>query len=266
MVSKIDDHFIPVALNLYTIRKQKDESGELFRSIVAQRDQYQGIWIISYDAKVVGGLQNPKNEAKWTTELLDVLDASRTKGLEMRERVKVPDPWALRGKGSAKDGSSRFAVVTRYLVNGKSDGPIVFDELGLSRDEQASLVPKDAKKGQKVSFPAEVTKRLARGLSPISDQSVMPAPGDVTNAELSGVVESVEGGTATISLKGSIAAKHLIEKDAKRPSYGEARIGGIVTADDKGLVFVLIVLDGTFKHAPPNDEARSTGAVFEWRR
>ena len=44
---------MPVALNLYTARKAEDAGGELFRSVQKQKPQYQGIWIVSPDGKVL---------------------------------------------------------------------------------------------------------------------------------------------------------------------------------------------------------------------
>ncbi len=47
MIRQVTSDLVPVAVNLYKVRAAKDASGELFRSIQRQKDQYQGIWIVS---------------------------------------------------------------------------------------------------------------------------------------------------------------------------------------------------------------------------
>jgi hypothetical protein len=47
VIRQVTSDLVPVAVNLYKVRAAKDASGELFRSIQRQKDQYQGIWIVS---------------------------------------------------------------------------------------------------------------------------------------------------------------------------------------------------------------------------
>ena len=47
MIRQVTSDLVPVAVNLYKVRRAKDAGGDLFRSIQRQKDQYQGIWIVS---------------------------------------------------------------------------------------------------------------------------------------------------------------------------------------------------------------------------
>ena len=47
VVRLISSSFVPVALNLYKIRVEKGEAGDFFRSVQKQKDQYQGLWVVS---------------------------------------------------------------------------------------------------------------------------------------------------------------------------------------------------------------------------
>ncbi len=50
---------VPVALNLYEIRKAKGPGGDFFRNVQKQRPaQYQGLYLVAADGKVLASHQN----------------------------------------------------------------------------------------------------------------------------------------------------------------------------------------------------------------
>src|SRR5262245_45614387 len=54
VIRKISANFVPVAVSLQTIRTDP-ATKDWFRSVGRQKDQYQGVWIVSPDDKVLGG-------------------------------------------------------------------------------------------------------------------------------------------------------------------------------------------------------------------
>jgi hypothetical protein len=96
----------------------------------------------------------------------------------------------------------------------------------------------------------------------------MPLPGDAKLARLTATLESVEGGQSTLRLAGSWNVEHMAEGDPKRPIRASAEAEGFAVIDSKEqrLARLLLVFSGTYRHAPPYDSPRETGAVAEWRR
>ena len=66
---------MPVAVNLYKVRRAKDAGGDLFRSVQRQKDQYQGIWIVSPVGKVLAGKHDYEDFKNGARELLETMDA-----------------------------------------------------------------------------------------------------------------------------------------------------------------------------------------------
>jgi hypothetical protein len=76
VIHTVTTNFVPVAVNLYKVRQAKDEGGESFRSIQRQKDQYQGIWIVSPAGKVLAGHHEFKSRETWTQEVLETANAA----------------------------------------------------------------------------------------------------------------------------------------------------------------------------------------------
>ena len=54
VIKRVSTNFVPVAMNLYELRKDTGPSGNLFRLVQRQIDHYQGFWMISPDGKALG--------------------------------------------------------------------------------------------------------------------------------------------------------------------------------------------------------------------
>src|SRR5262249_9093148 len=76
VIRRVTTHFVPVAVNLYKVRQVNDAGGELFRSVQRQKDQYQGLWIVSPQGKVLAGHQDFKSAKTWSQEGIDTIDAA----------------------------------------------------------------------------------------------------------------------------------------------------------------------------------------------
>ena len=93
VIRRVTTEFVPVAVNLYKVRHAKDAGGELFRSVQRQKDQYQGIWIISPQGKVLAGHHDIKSHETWSQEVLDTLDVSlKAFGPVSPRQVKPTNP------------------------------------------------------------------------------------------------------------------------------------------------------------------------------
>jgi len=278
---------VPVAVNLYKIREAKDAGGDLFRSAQRQKDQYQGLWIISPDGRVLAAHQNFKSAETWTQEVRDTLASGlKTFGPVTPRPQQAIHQLPYRGVGVQPNGSVTLALYSRYVHGGgprlapaatnskslwmwegglKPDGPPVIDTLSLTAGEWTAFAPPRVAVGAEWTLPAATARKLARVLSPSSDQSTMPRPEEATMAELKAVVESVTAGQAQVRLTGRWAMKHIYDG---KPSYGWATAEGIAFYDAgrKTPRSLLLTFSGAYRMVPPWDkEDRPIGAVVEWR-
>jgi hypothetical protein len=280
---------VPAAVNLYKVRSATDGSRELFLSIQRQKDQYQGIWIVSPEGKVLSGRHEYKDFNHGSIELLETIDA----GLRAFGPVepRPPQPVNLlpfRGAGVDADGSVSLALYGRQMLGGgrntipagvepahawlwdgalRPDGPIMLDSIQLQANEWAAFAPVKLEAGETWSLPEAVARKLTRLLSTSSDQSCMPRPEDAGVAELKASVESVKRGTAILRFTGRWQMMHLIEGDPKRPTYGTATVEGSAAYDveRKSMRSLLLVFSGTIRSGRPDAPLNRTGAVAEWR-
>jgi hypothetical protein len=288
VIQRVTTSFVPVAVNLYKVRQAKDAGGELFRSVQRQKDQYQGIWIVSPVGKVLAGHHEFRSRETWTQEVLDTTNAAlKTFGAVPPRQVKSTDPLPFRGHGTQSDGTVCLAVYARQMLGGgrrnvpagvpasrhwlwdgalRPDGPVVIDSLTLTAKEWATLAPPKHQVGSTWVVPEAIARRFCRVLIPSSDQSAMPRPDDAKLAKLEGTVESVEDGQARIRLTGTFEAVHLQEGDARRPLRGAATAEGLAIYDVKrqAMHSVLLVFSGSYGR-PDDESVGAVGAVVEWQ-
>jgi hypothetical protein len=264
----------------------KDAGGDLFRSAQQQKNQYQGIWILSPEGKVLAAHQDYRKPETWTSEVLAATDAALAAfGPVPARQTRAANPLPNRGIGVQPDGSVSLALYTRYTAGGgqqyapaavesgsrwlwdgefRTDGPPVIDTLTLTRAEWSSFTPPRLTAGTEWSIAAAIARKFARALSPSSDQSGMPRPEEATIAELREKVKSLDGSEAQIRFTGRWETDHVY--DGKH-SLAWASAEGIAGFDRrrKALRSLLMVFSGAYRMAPPWDkETRPTGAVVEW--
>ena len=256
---------MPVALNLYKIRNDSGPAGALFRSVQRQKEQYQGIWVVSPEGKVLSGHHGFKaeDEPGRSREVLQAIqDGLAAFGPIQESVLPAVNPLPYRGKGSKPDGSVTLAIYGRYLHDGRPDGPAMIDSLDLSRDEWRSLTTPQTGSW---TIPEPVARKLVRLLSPNSDQSTMPQPKDATIWTIE-CVRDQEPPHAAVLLEGRLEAIHLCEGDPKRPIRSGGHIEGLVQFREGSPVALNLVLTGTYRHSPPYDAPRQFGAVVEWTK
>src|SRR5207249_11167874 len=114
VIHRVTTNFVPVAVNLYKVRKASDSGGELFRSVQRQKDQYQGIWIVSPDGKVLAGHHEVKNQATWTQEVLETIAGAMKSFDSVTPRhAQTVNPLPFRGLGIQADGGANLAIYSR---------------------------------------------------------------------------------------------------------------------------------------------------------
>jgi hypothetical protein len=261
-----------VALNLYEIRKAKGAGGDFFRGVQKQRPaQYQGLYLVSEDGKVLASHQNFKSEKTWSKEVLADLEPGLKAFGEVKPReVKPADPLPERGLGLRKDGGATLGVFLRYSIKGiplrELPNPTI-DSLVLSAGEFRELAPAKAEAGAEWVLSEALGRKFSRVLGP-GDEDTMPRPGEVKSVRFVGKVKSVKNGIAELTYEGEIAGAHETQSN-KGKCQGEARLTGVGTYDVKAgrLLSLVWVFDATFRSPPPYDkEARAYSGVVEWRR
>jgi hypothetical protein len=289
VIHQVTTNFVPVAVNLYKVRQAKNEGGELFRSIQRQKDQYQGIWIVSPAGKVLTGHHEFKSRETWPREVLETANAAiKVLGPLSPRQAKPTKPLPFRGHGVQADGAVCLAIYARQMLGGgrqrvpagvpasrlwlwdgedRPDGPMVIDSLTLTAKEWAAFAPPKTDVGTTWALPETVCRQFCRVLIPSSDQSSMPLPTDAKLARLNGTVESVEDGLAKIRLVGDWEAVHLQEGDPRRPIRGAATAEGVAVYNvkEQSIRSILILFSGSYGRS--NDEGVcAAGAVVEWQR
>lgn len=254
-----------------------------------QKDQYQGVWIVSPEGRVLAGRQEYKDFKNGAVELLETIDAGlKAFGDVTPREAKATQPLPHRGLGVQADGGVSLALYGRQVLGGgrhtipagiesscawywdgalRPDGPIMIDSLALPADEWTAFAPARPEAGAAWSVPEGVARKFTRLLSASSDQSGMPRPEDAKIATLQATVESVEGGVARLRFTGRWEMMHLVEGDPKRPQYGAATAEGtgLYDVEGKSMRSLLLVFDGTIRSSRPDATPNRTGAVVEWR-
>jgi hypothetical protein len=277
----ISSNTVPVALNLYLIRAQKDPAGDFFRSVQKQRpEQYQGLYLVAPNGKVLASHQNFKSEKTWAQELLADLEPGLKSVGPMKLRTTQRfDPLPLRGSGLPADGSATLAIYLRYSIKGiplrELPNPTI-DSLTLTSKELALLGPPTHTGagvngnesgtpgvGTEWEIPEALARRFSRVLGP-NDEDSMPRPPEVTSVKLTGTVQEVEGNIARLAYKGQLSGAHL--NQAKKHTHGEARLTGAGRYDcrERRLLSLIWVFDGVDRGAPPYDQPASYSGVVEW--
>jgi hypothetical protein len=274
---------VPVALNLYKIRQDKDEAGDFFRSVQQQKSNYQGLWVVSPAGKVLAAHQDMSSmsdpHGKWArTALADLEAGLKAFGPVTPRRALKVQSLPHRGMGTQPDGRVTLAVTDRWVfVNDLSREPprdalgaTVLDSITLTREEWQGLAPADATPASAWAVPEATTRKLFPLLS--TGDTVFRDAREVTSVRLVGRVEEVGSGVAYLTYEGDIAATHRGTKDegkeGKQCSSAAKLLGGVGVCDVKSgrLLALTLVFDGRFRNYAPYDAPARFGAVVEWSR
>jgi hypothetical protein len=273
VIDRISTMFIPVAVNLYEIRKDEGAGGTLFRSVQKQMDQYQGFWLVAPDGRALAKKHDwlEKDPARQPGELVRAMDdVLKAVGSVKPRDAKRVNLFPHRGSGVQADGNVTFALYGRLMHQGKPDGPMMLDSVTMTAAEWAHFMPPGPnKESEEWTVPEGVARKLARSLSP-GDSSGVCRPEDFREAKLKAKVESMEGTTARIRLTGKWRAEGVYGGEADKPYNASAAADGIAIydAEKKLMRSLLLVFRGRVwsgRSSPGSGETgRETGGVAEW--
>ncbi len=270
MIRFLSTNTVPVALNLYVIRAQKDAAGDFFRGVQKQRPaQYQGLYLVAADGKVLASHQNFKTHRTWPREVLGDLEPGlKAFGAVKPREARRSDPLPRRGSGVRADGGATPAIYLRYSIKGiplnELPNPTI-DSLSLTAKQLTELSPPRPKTGVSWDIPEALGRQFSRVLGP-GDEDSMPRPHEVTSVKLMGRVRDVKDGVAYLVYEGSLSGSHL--NQAKKRTYGTAKLTGAGRYDVRTgrLLSFVWVFDGIYKGPPPYDQPASYSGVVEWSR
>ena len=268
VIQKISANFVPVAVSLQKIRTDP-ATRDWFRAVGKQKDQYQGIWIVSPSPadKVLGGGDYGYKDAP---KVLAGMDAAlKAFGPVQPRNAKRQEPFPFRGVGVHPDGKVDLALYRCYMHQGKPDGPHLRDTLPLTKEEWSAFSPPKLVAGTEWAIPVEVAKKLVRPFCLNTLGGDMPGPEDAKVATMTAKVESVKDGRAQIRLTGTFEAVKLY-KEQNLSFRATATAAGIAEYDleEKALSSLLVVFQGTYQQGaqPETKQSRPFGAVAEWHR
>ncbi len=266
---------VPVAVPLYTVRKEKSPSGDFLRAVQKQRpDQYQGIFIVSPEGKVLSSQDRaPEKRDTWAQSLMGVIESGVGTYGPVTERKVEPVPLLPdRGAGRRKDGGIVLAVYTRTLHMGldkRGFGDVTIDSAVLTdRDRQRFEFP-GLKPGDELEVGTAAVRKLHRVLSPLSDCNTLPQADEVEHATLKCGVERIRGDIVELGFRGRIVGVHTwpFPPHKGKKIHAEVTLAGVGTCDRKSgkLLSLLLLGDGRYRNYPPYDQVTRYGAVVEWR-
>jgi hypothetical protein len=206
VIQQVTRCFVPVALNRLSIRQAKGASGDFFRAVEKQRPkQYQGIWIVSPEGKVLGSHDKMLHKpGEWGQAMLRVIDDSLTAcgGVSTRKAGPI-DLLPDRGVGERADGSIVLVVHTRFMLAGLDPKGFVlgptFDSVILSKEDRADFELPGLSAGDDFKIDTEVVRKLHKVLSPNTDVGTLPRADEVTRAALRGKVVRVRDASPAIT-------------------------------------------------------------------
>jgi hypothetical protein len=271
IIDLIGRNFVAAAVNLYEVREKTHPANAFFAKLVAQKEQYQGIWIATPDGKLLGSFFESENkEFDWTVRLLDTLQSSLQKfGPVKQVDARSVDLHPNRGIGVQAEGSATLAGTSRLLLlKGTLLTAPQIDSFKLTEKQFAGLRPAEVKIGAVFESSVETVKRLSPLMTNCSGQGQYPEPKDVTEAKLIGTVSQIADGVATITYLGEMSATHkdLFSKK-ERFGHGKSRIVGYGTVDAQSgrMLSLLLLIDTAYRGFPPYDEPQQIVGLAEWK-
>ena len=269
---------MPVALHLYKIREAKNAGGDFFRSVRKQHPQYQGLWIVSPEGKVLVLNKLVYSSKQVRADLESGLKAFGP--VKPRQVAAAPasayrNSLPYRGVGVHPNGQVTLAVYDKLIVakDLKGDLPLhllghsTLDSVHLNAAEWSTLAPVKTDAGSMWTLP-EGTARKFFPLLGIGDTRFLPE--EVTSAQFTGQVQEVKDGIAYLSYRGRIAGTHqgtASEAQAGKTCSGQAEtLGGVGAFDIKAgkmlsLTMVFSRQSRGFGHRGPPGK---NGTVVEW--
>jgi hypothetical protein len=277
VVHLISTNFVPVAMDRHKMDHDQGEVGAFYHSAYTQAPQYQGLWLISPDGRVLCKTGRGAGSDNWPKVVLADLQAGLTKfGPVAPRRVQQRNLHPYKGLGIRPGGSVVLAVTTKAVMIGDLRTELTADKttwqyidgVALSSAEWSSVAPPNAQAGCQWTLPEDLGRRFCRMLT--TDMATFQVQ-DVSEVRLSGRVASVQDGIAYLSYDGRLIGVRRT-KGSDVEQYCAMTLAGGVGAYDvrsRQMLSLTWVWDGRIQsrdlRKSPNPDWNRYGAVVEWR-
>lgn len=297
IVKMAREDYVPVACDDWYQRRRQDAEGDFFRQVSDQGprghgdDTRQGIYMLTADGELLA-YKNAGQNAEVMREVLKGALGKWNKLSESRRKpgaVTVPDAGRLDGGYTRKApaGGLVVNVYARALEKSAAMGTVSDavcklgdgdeasrDHLWLTADEWRSLVPKDAKAGDRFPVAPGITRRITRFhlIDNTRGEPPMWRREDVRTAELNATVREADASHVLVRLEGEALLATEGDPASSKRGYDAAVLGYVRydKAADRVDRFDLVALgdhwgEGTFtRGARPG--RRPLGIAFELAR
>jgi hypothetical protein len=278
----VSSSFVPVAVDLFQVRSAKDEAGRFFKAVDAQKHQYQGLWLATWDARVLAGSMD--GDPDWTGKVLTALNSGLNAfgGVSPR-RAGLTNPYPIRGIGVQPDGGVRLAVIDKTIhprglltnLPLSAVAEMKIDSVRLSASQWSAFTSPDPEVGSKWAIAEEVGRQFFPLLN-FNDTKFVD-PSEVTEVALTGRVGSIRNGIAHLVFRGGIAGRHRGTanegRDGLQMSTTMKIIDGVGNYEIRSakMISLTLVWEGSASGWYPRSSADPPGtarfgALVEWRR
>jgi hypothetical protein len=251
IVKMAKEDYVPVACDDWYQRRRQDAEGEFFRKVSDQgprghmgSNTRQGIYLLTADGELLAYKNAGQNAQVMRDVLKDAL-AKWNKLPEARRKpgaVTVPDAGKLDGGYTRKPpaGGLVVNVYARALEKSQVEGTVSDavckigdgdeasrDHLWLTADEWRSLVPTDARPGDRFPVAPAITRRIARFhlIDNTRGEPPMWRREDVRSAELNATVQEADASHVLVRLDGKALLATEPDVAAAQRGYDAALLG-----------------------------------------
>lgn len=284
VVKFISTYCVAVAQNRHEMDRDQGEVGEFYHSAYKQAPQYQGLWLVSPDGRVLAdaGRHRGADTKSWPSVVLADLKAGLAKfGTVEPRRVQPRNLHPYKGIGVRPDGGVILAVAQKGMNNNADLSKInasswlppgIIDGMPLSAADWSTFAPPDVRVGNQWTIPEQIGQLFFRYLS--GDIAILG--GEITTkVSVTGRVASVRDGIALLAYRGQVEGDNDGAKAGRTGliySTSVKMVDGIGAFDTKTgqMLALTMVWDGwAWPYRQPTDPRKTPGrfgAVVEWRR
>lgn len=247
------EEFVPVACDDWYQRRRQDAEGAFFRQVSDQSPRggdhtstRQGIYLLTASGRLLAH----KNAGQNAGVMREVLREALAKWSKLPESERAPGAVGVPDAGKLDGGYTRKPPAGGLIINvharalekaagagGVSDAVCKIgdgdeasrDHLWLTADEWRAFVPERASRGDRVTLPPEVVRRIVRFhlIDNTRGEPPMWRAEDVRVSELAGTVEEADASHMLIRLEGKALLADSATAGATGRGFDAALLGHV---------------------------------------
>jgi len=235
VIELLNESFVPVAVDINHVIRQKDSEGDFFRHI-AEQGHYagrtkptatrQGLYVVGVDGNLVDSLNSTRVEtvlklikrstAKWNRRNASDRRLLESNSPDARYAVQFPEGGMIlrQTMRDLPNASNRKQNLDRHN----------FDHAWLSAEQASHFSPSESKVGHQWSIPESIVKKLAayHMIDQVRGESWPFDLEQVKLAELSAEVVAVKGSKGTVRMSGRV--KNLKPATGQRNPFNKRTV------------------------------------------